>query len=423
LGEVPSSSGSNVKFVAIFRHVHVDLKSDDEESDNEIGFISKPQDPLKAVEFAHVVIETKLRDYTTKIENLISDLMSENKVDEKLINEKLHVYQKKLHQNVEFSFAELKARMEQFSEKESLLKRDMTELLDKYKKLEEFSQELQKELTEDYNPTSIGTTTNTSSNISSTNTPTTPTKVVHNPKLWKLSDFEQLQTLGTGTFGRVKLCKRDGQYFAMKILSKQKILKLKQIDHTKNEIHIQKDLIDSPFCIDLYTTFQDEKNVYLILEYIAGGELLTWISIQKKFPENMAKFFAAEILLALEAMHSKDIAYRDLKPENILLSETGHAKLCDFGFAKTVKDKTYTTCGTPEYLAPEVILGGGHDKMVDFYSLGALIFEMLTGKVPFEEQDRYKLFELILKGNVAFPEFVSKNAKVRISFHLQTLRI
>jgi hypothetical protein len=294
LGEVPSSTGSNVKFVAIFRHVHVDLKSDDEESDTEIGLISKPQDPLKAVEFAHVVIETKLRDYTTKIENLISDLMSETKVDEKLINEKLHVYQKKLHQNVEFSFAELKARMEQFAEKENLLKRDMTELLDKYKKLEEFSQEIQKELTEDYTPTTPTTPTDNNVKVS---------KVVHNPKSWKLSDFEQLQTLGTGTFGRVKLCKRDGNYFAMKILSKQKILKLKQIDHTKNEINIQKELIDSPFCIDLYTTFQDERNIYLILEYIPGGELLTWISIQKKFPENMAKFFGAEILLALEAMH------------------------------------------------------------------------------------------------------------------------
>lgn len=229
---------------------------------------------------------------------------------------------------------------------------------------------------------------------------------------WKLKDFEILETLGTGSFGRVRLCKHKEtqEYFAIKILKKQTILKLKQVEHIWNERNLLFEA-NSPFTVNLFKCFQDEFKLYMILEYVPGGELFTHIRKAGKFPNDVAKFYTAEIVCAIEYLHSKNIVYRDLKPENVLLDVKGHVKLTDFGFAKVVYDKTWTSCGTTEYLAPEVILGTGHNKSVDYWSLGILIYEMLVGYPPFFDDTPIKTYEKILQSQIEFPKFIDSNAK------------
>ncbi|GAM18484.1 hypothetical protein SAMD00019534_016590 [Acytostelium subglobosum LB1] len=160
-----------------------------------------------------------------------------------------------------------------------------------------------------------------------------------------------------------------------------------------------------------YQSFQDEKKIYLLFEYVAGGEVFTHLRRSGKFNDNLAKFYAAEIVLALEHMHRHNIVYRDLKPENLLIDHQGHIKITDFGFAKRVIDRTFTLCGTPEYLAPEIIQSTGHGKAVDWWALGILIFEMLAGYPPFYDDDTFKIYEKILKGRINFPTFFDLDAK------------
>lgn len=234
----------------------------------------------------------------------------------------------------------------------------------------------------------------------------------YDPVAWQMLDFELLETLGTGTFGRVKLCrhKSTGQYFAIKILHKSDIIRLKQVEHITSEKNVLA-MIDCPFIVRLYKTFQDEYDLYMIQEYVVGGELFSHLRKVGKFPNDVAKFYAAEIILAIEYLHSKNIAYRDLKPENILLDSEGHVKLTDFGFAKVVMDRTWTLCGTPEYLAPEIIQSKGHGKAVDWWALGILIYEMLVGYPPFFDDVPYKIYEKILAGRIEFPRFIDASAK------------
>jgi protein kinase A/protein kinase X len=174
-----------------------------------------------------------------------------------------------------------------------------------------------------------------------------------------LNDYNFISTLGTGTFGRVKLVKhRDAPAqdlpLALKCLKKSEIIRLKQIDHVKSEKSILA-RIDHPFIVNLKGTFQSPTHVFMLLDYACGGELFTLLRREGRFANDVAVFFAVEIILAFEYLHSSDIAYRDLKPENLLIDRDGHVKITDFGFAKEVPDKTYTLCGTPEYLAPEII--------------------------------------------------------------------
>ncbi|KAJ3356586.1 camp-dependent protein kinase catalytic subunit [Allomyces javanicus] len=181
-----------------------------------------------------------------------------------------------------------------------------------------------------------------------------------------LADLEIKQTLGTGSFGRVHLVRlrSSGKYCAMKVLKKAEVVKHKQVEHTLNEKGILEQL-DHPFLVGLHSTFQDSANLYLVLEYVNGGELFTYLRRSQRFSNNVAKFYAAEVVLAFEYMHSKDMIYRDLKPENLLLDAQGHIKITDFGFAKYVPDITWTLCGTPDYLAPEIIQSRGYGKAVD----------------------------------------------------------
>ncbi|KXS11908.1 camp-dependent protein kinase catalytic subunit [Gonapodya prolifera JEL478] len=229
---------------------------------------------------------------------------------------------------------------------------------------------------------------------------------------YSLQDFELLETLGTGTFGRVYLCRYVGseQYYAMKVLKKAEVVRLKQVEHINSEKDILSQL-NHPFIVNLFCTFQDEKCVYMLLEYVCGGELFSHLRRAGRFSNDMTKFYAAEIVSAIEFMHARNIIYRDLKPENLLLDSKGHVKIADFGFAKKVDDRTWTLCGTPEYLAPEIIQSKGHGKAVDWWALGILIYEMLAGYPPFYDENPFGIYEKILAGKIAFPSNFDVNAK------------
>ncbi|KAH9965426.1 kinase-like domain-containing protein [Russula dissimulans] len=205
---------------------------------------------------------------------------------------------------------------------------------------------------------------------------------------YRLSDFYFQRTLGTGSFGRVHLVrsKHNLRFYAIKVLHKEKIVKSKQIDHTNNEQQMLL-AVQHSFIINLWGSFQDPTNLYMVMDFVPGGELFTLLRRSNRFPDPVAKFYAAEVALALHHLHNLDIVYRDLKPENILLGLDGHIKIADFGFAKHCPNTTWTLCGTPDYLAPEVINQSRYNKSVDWYALGVLIFEMLTGLPPFHRPD------------------------------------
>ncbi|KAI7890326.1 camp-dependent protein kinase 2 [Mucor mucedo] len=231
------------------------------------------------------------------------------------------------------------------------------------------------------------------------------------PRL-KLADFNMLRTLGTGSFGRVHLVQSrvNARYYAVKVLKKAEVVRLKQVEHTNNEKHILES-VAHPFLVNMWGTFQDNVNLYMVMDYVPGGELFSVLRRSKRFPDHVAKFYAAEVILAIEYMHSKNVIYRDLKPENLLLDSQGHIKITDFGFAKHVPDITWTLCGTPDYLAPEIIQSKGYGRAVDWWSLGVLVFEMLAGFPPFYDDDHLKLYEKILAGRVKYPNYFIVHSK------------
>uniref|UniRef100_A0A673JWN3 cAMP-dependent protein kinase n=1 Tax=Sinocyclocheilus rhinocerous TaxID=307959 RepID=A0A673JWN3_9TELE len=200
-----------------------------------------------------------------------------------------------------------------------------------------------------------------------------------------LDDFDRLKTLGTGSFGRVMLVKHKAtdQFYAMKVLDKQKV-----------------------GCI-----MQDNSNLYMVMEYVPGGEMFSHLRRIGRFSEPHARFYAAQIVLTFEYLHSLDLIYRDLKPENLLIDQHGYIQVTDFGFAKRVKGRTWTLCGTPEYLAPEIILSKGYNKAVDWWALGVLIYEMAAGYPPFFADQPIQIYEKIVSGKVRFPSHFSSDLK------------
>jgi serine/threonine protein kinase len=230
-----------------------------------------------------------------------------------------------------------------------------------------------------------------------------------------LSDFDLLETLGTGTFGKVKLCKlkSTGEFFAMKILSKERIIKLHQVEHIKNEKNILYLAKECQFVTKILTHFQDEDYLYIVMEYIQGGELFSWSKYFRGMKESYVKIIVAELIVGFEYLHNKNVVYRDLKPENVLIDKTGHVKITDFGFAKQVEKgaRTYTTCGTPECLAPEVILGLGQEKAVDFWALGILTYELIHGVTPFHAETTKEIYTNIIKATIPWPMKISKDLK------------
>ncbi|KAJ1565499.1 camp-dependent protein kinase catalytic subunit [Cladochytrium tenue] len=229
---------------------------------------------------------------------------------------------------------------------------------------------------------------------------------------YSINDFHIDRTLGTGSFGRVHMVRlrSSGRFYAMKVLRKSEIVRMKQVEHTVNEKSILEKL-DFPFLVSMLGTFQDSANIYFVLEYVQGGELFSYLRRCGRFPNNVARFYAAEVVLAFEYLHNRDIIYRDLKPENLLIDAAGHIKITDFGFAKHVPDVTWTLCGTPDYLAPEIIQSKGYGRAVDWWALGILIYEMLAGHPPFYDEDHFKLYEKILACRPKFPPHFDPMAK------------
>lgn len=228
----------------------------------------------------------------------------------------------------------------------------------------------------------------------------------------EFSELERIKTLGTGAFGRVILLKhpKSNRYLAMKVLEKEKIVKMKQVEHTLYEKRIL-EAIRFPFTVSMEFSFKDNSYIYFIMPFVQGGEMFTHLRRMGKFEEPLAKFYASQVILALEYLHYCNLVYRDLKPENILIDRTGYLKITDFGFCKILQGRTWTLCGTPEYLAPELILSRGYGFSVDWWSFGVLLFEMNAGYPPFYASDPMKTYEKIVAGKYRCPS--SFNADLR----------
>jgi serine/threonine protein kinase len=227
-----------------------------------------------------------------------------------------------------------------------------------------------------------------------------------------LDDFDQLKVIGRGGFGRVLLVrKRDTRkVYAMKILKKAVIAARGEIEHTRTERSVLAKL-DHPFLAKLHWSFQTEECLYFVMDFINGGELFHHLSIEKRFSEERARFYVAEIVSGMEYLHKAGVIYRDLKPENLLLNGQGHIVMTDFGLSKEglhAKDaRTATFCGTPEYLAPEIIKGDNYTKAIDWWSVGTLLYEMLTGLPPFYTEDEENMYHKIMTADLVIPPFFS----------------
>jgi len=244
----------------------------------------------------------------------------------------------------------------------------------------------------------------------------------------ELKDLETKCTLGVGAFGRVKLVKVNSngdksgkvETYALKCLSKTSIVENGLQDHVLNEKAIMSEL-NHPFILSFHCAMQDEKCIYFLLEVLLGGELFKSLRAETQFPETWSRFYAASVLLAFCQIHVRKIAYRDLKPENLVMDNDGYLKIVDFGLAKKVEGgKTWTLCGTPDYLAPEVILNEGHDWAVDYWALGVLIYEMTAGSPPFYADDPMEVYEKILSGHVMVPPHFSRGVSDLVRKLLKT---
>jgi len=230
-----------------------------------------------------------------------------------------------------------------------------------------------------------------------------------------LEDFDLLKVLGKGGFGKVMLVRKKNStdIFAMKVLKKEAVIRRNQVTHTKTETHILRQ-IRHPFLTRMHFAFQSEGKLYMVLNYLPGGELFYRLKREGRFSVERVRLYTSEIALGLGHLHSLDMIYRDLKPENILLDEVGHCCLTDFGLSKEMvntPNAARTFCGTPEYLAPEILQGVGHGKAVDWWSLGTLVFEMLTGLPPFYSRNINHMYEKILKAELRCPTYLPSDVK------------
>jgi cGMP-dependent protein kinase len=249
-------------------------------------------------------------------------------------------------------------------------------------------------------------------------------------------DLELHRVVGTGQFGLVRLVRHrpTGQAFALKVVAKAPLTEGKQVEHVLNERAVAGSC-DHPFLVRLAGAYQDAAHLYLLQEWVPGGELFHHLDVEGSFSDAAARFYAANVVVALQRLHSRGIVYRDLKPENLLLDELGYVKMADFGFAKvlgtgggggggghgghgggssssSLGGRTFTICGTPDYQAPEVIMRRGTTVAADYWALGVLVFEMLVGDPPFKSvsADPWDTFRRALSGRFYVPHFISEGA-------------
>lgn len=228
-----------------------------------------------------------------------------------------------------------------------------------------------------------------------------------NKTVVNLDDFDLLKVVGKGNFAKVlQVRKKDtGKIYAMKILNKVKLAESDQVEHIKTERAVLQ-YVEHPFLVKLHFAFQNKEKLYMVMDFVNGGELFFHLKREKRFSEPRVKLYAAELFLALDHIHKHNVVYRDLKPENVLMDREGHVLLTDFGLAKILsnQDRTHTFCGTPEYLAPEVLLQQGHGKPVDWWSYGTLIYEMLIGIPPFYSENTQEMYDMILHSELLLPD-------------------
>jgi CRP-like cAMP-binding protein len=241
-------------------------------------------------------------------------------------------------------------------------------------------------------------------------------------------DVEEVAIIGVGSMAKIRLVrhKKSGRLMAVKCFAKAALVKKRQVPNaTREKICLAE--VDSPFLVELLGTGQDKNSLFLLLEFVPGGELWSLLYMPKAeegalprssiggLENNAARWFASCVVSALEAIHATDYAYRDLKLENMMVDSLGYLKFVDFGFAKRVLPgaKTQTLCGTPEYFAPELVLSRGHDRAVDWWALGVLIFELLCGRTPFADKDQSKVFMRIVHSerSLEFPEMFPRKAR------------
>ena len=230
-----------------------------------------------------------------------------------------------------------------------------------------------------------------------------------------IDDFLIIKLLGRGAYAKVLLVQRksDSAFFAMKVLKKREITAKNQENHILSE----RAILESskfPFIVQFKYAFQSARKLYMVMEFMQGGELFYHLSRLRRFSEDIARFYIAEVIIGLEYLHGRGIIYRDLKPENILLGLDGHIKLTDFGLSKFISEnnfKTKTLCGTPEYQAPEILLHEEYGKAVDFWSIGCLIYELIAGTPPFYDRNRENLKNRILCGVISFSSIFSESTR------------
>uniref|UniRef100_A0A4W5NE54 protein kinase C n=1 Tax=Hucho hucho TaxID=62062 RepID=A0A4W5NE54_9TELE len=259
-----------------------------------------------------------------------------------------------------------------------------------------------------------------------------------------LGDFDLIRVIGRGSYAKVLLVrlKKNEQIYAMKVVKKELVHDDEDIDWVQTEKHVFEQASTNPFLVGLHSCFQTESRLFLVIEYVNGGDLMFHMQRQRKLPEEHARFYAAEICIALNFLHEKGILYRDLKLDNVLLDHEGHIKLTDYGMCKEgirPGDTTSTFCGTPNYIAPEILRGEDYGFSVDWWALGVLMFEMMAGRSPFDiitdnpdmNTEEY-LFQVILEKPIRIPRslsvkaasvlkgFLNKDPKERLGCQVQT---